>query len=236
MKTQQHDKWPITTRRYVGYIDIMGFKDMVARSTHEEIYEMMKRMDNKIKRSASIDWGQYNSKLITTTTYSDSIIIYQKIAVTHQLIRSFVPFHHLRKIYLEECIPHKGVFAFGEMTLDEENSIFFGQPLIDAYLMQDELAFYGIVGHASAEKEFSTHAMDDYPFIEKYLCPFKNGKSMHLTIFPMSLYPYKDQSENRKNAVTKIYKSINSLRFKTSGHLRKYIDNTEEYLETISKG
>jgi hypothetical protein len=33
------------------------------------------------------------------------------------------------------------------MTLDYEKSIFFGQPLVDAFLLQDELKFYGIVVH-----------------------------------------------------------------------------------------
>ena len=44
-KTLSKADWEITTDRYVAFIDIMGFKDMVARSTHDEIYQMMKEID-----------------------------------------------------------------------------------------------------------------------------------------------------------------------------------------------
>ena len=40
--------WTITTDRFVGFIDIMGFKDMVMRSSHDDIYRMMKVI-NKAK-------------------------------------------------------------------------------------------------------------------------------------------------------------------------------------------
>lgn len=50
-------------------------------------------------------------------------------------------------------IPFRGSIAYGEMTVDLENSIFFGQPLIDAYLLGEQLQSYGIACHASAEKK-----------------------------------------------------------------------------------
>lgn len=40
------NNWQITTNRFVGFIDIMGFKDMVARSSHEDIYDMMKKIND----------------------------------------------------------------------------------------------------------------------------------------------------------------------------------------------
>ncbi len=41
------DKWIATGRRYVCFIDIMGFKDMVATKVHSEIYKMMENIVNK---------------------------------------------------------------------------------------------------------------------------------------------------------------------------------------------
>lgn len=63
--------------RYVAFIDIMGFKDMVLRNTHDYIYEMMKKIQASTKFSASVEWGGQKD-LIKTTTYSDSIMIYSK--------------------------------------------------------------------------------------------------------------------------------------------------------------
>jgi len=39
---------------------------------------------------------------------------------------------------------YEGGEAFGNMTLTSK-SIFFGQPLVDAYLLQEELNFYSVV-------------------------------------------------------------------------------------------
>jgi hypothetical protein len=47
--------WKITNERFVAYIDIMGFKDLVMRSTHEEVYKMMKLINERRELNASIE-------------------------------------------------------------------------------------------------------------------------------------------------------------------------------------
>jgi|GEM_PF-6524711 len=93
MENKNND-WITTTERYVGYIDIMGFKDMVARNSHEQIYEMMKKLDTKIKFNESMAWGGRDESLIRTTTYSDSIMIYRKTPLLSRYMHLFVQFHH----------------------------------------------------------------------------------------------------------------------------------------------
>lgn len=134
---------------------------------------------------------------------------------------------------LIDAIPHKGAAASGVMTLDTVNSIFFGQPLIDAYLLQEELNFYGIVVHATLEQSIQIKTKTDpVPFQIKYLCNFKHGNAFHLVIHPMYAFCYKPElMENTETLLA----SINKLRLKTSGHLRKYIDNTETYLKDVNK-
>src|SRR5688572_864192 len=78
-KTTEKVEWPITTERYVAFIDIMGFKDMVARSTHDEIYQMMMTINESKSLNESVHWGgKENFDLVRTTTYSDSIMVYSK--------------------------------------------------------------------------------------------------------------------------------------------------------------
>jgi hypothetical protein len=223
------DEWDPTANRFVAYIDIMGFKDMVAKLKHEEIYNIMKRINERRKFNEKIIWLGEDKKLVRTTFYSDSIMIYSKD-------KSVDSFHELAIVVsaftsdlFTEGIPHKGAIAFGEMTLDNDKSIFFGQPLIDAYLLQEELYFYGIIIHASAEKEIEKNPdSDGKRFTKNYLCPLKpNGNANHLTIFP--LYS-QDNSESEI-----LLLSIKKLRFNTSGILRKYIDNTESYLNFVKK-
>lgn len=38
------NEWKIDCNRYVGFMDLMGFKDMVARKSHEEIGQLLRQM------------------------------------------------------------------------------------------------------------------------------------------------------------------------------------------------
>ena len=228
-----NSNWTVTAHRYVGFIDIMGFKDMVARSSHDEIYELMKKVDEKVKTNASVKWNEADLEHIITTTFSDSIIIYSRDDSYESLNAIVCTVASLTNDLLTEKIPHKGAMAFGRMTLDMERSIFFGQPLIDAYLLQEDLNFYGFVIHATAEQMIDIKMKkESLPFLKDYNCPFKNGVSRNLTIYPIySCFigvKYKEKHD-------KLFESLKAFRFKTSGALRKYIDATEIYLNLVKK-
>ncbi|MBK8109930.1 MAG: hypothetical protein IPK46_06125 [Saprospiraceae bacterium] len=137
--------WEITCDRYVGYIDIMGFKNLVLTRPHSEIYEIMKKIDECKLNNENIKWDNIDSKLVTTTNYSDSIMIYSKDNSFLSLKAFTCTISGIMDDLFMECIPFKGAISFGTMTLDIERSIFFGQPLIDSYLLQEELYFYGVV-------------------------------------------------------------------------------------------
>lgn len=222
------EPWKITTNRYVAYIDIMGFKDMVLRTDHADIYKNMLKIDKQIRKMANVSWDGETSKLIKTTNYSDSIIIYSKDNSSESLHSFICTVAAATNDLLVEGFPHKGAVAFGMMTFDTSNSIFFGQPLIDAFLLQEELEFYGIIAHGTIEKEIKKHMKDNANlFIEDYRCNLKKGNSLHLTIYPMNLIG------KSKKASDKLFESCQKMRFKTSGHLRKYIDNTESYIKCM---
>ena len=229
----QMDGWDVKANRLVALIDIMGFKDMVARSPHEQIYDMMLNVNKNIQKSVGIKWTNTSQGLVNTTSYSDSIMLYSK----NSNLDSFNAFANsvalLTNDLLSDCIPHKGSIAFGEMTLDIKNSIFFGQPLIDAFLLQEELKFYGIVLHASAEQALKPYTERlKINFVETYRCFFKQGEASNMVIYPMYA---KNMKGKFPDQIKKLQESINGLRHKTSGHLRSFIDNTEAYLSYLRK-
>ena len=211
----------------------MGFKDLVLRLNHLEVYEILNKFRHYKNFNESIEWGGYEDKLVTTTTYSDSIIIYSKDDSFASLEAFSCTISGLIEDLFFQNIPFKGAVAFGPMTLDTQRSIFFGQPLIDSYLLQEELNFYGIIVHATAEKEISQHAQKIRTlFLMKYLCPLKGGSSYHLTIYPMCIDPFDDAKVTEED-YNKLFNSVDNFRHMTSGHLRKYIDNTEVYLKYV---
>lgn len=229
-KSEKKD-WTITTQRFVGFIDIMGFKDLVLRSTHGMIYKMMKVITNERERMENIDWSDINENMVKTTTFSDSIIIYSKDDSEKSFDAISNTISGLISSLFAEGVPHKGAIAFGTMTLDTKRSIYFGQPLIDAFLLQEEINFYGFLIHGSAEKKMSSFDTA-HLFIQKYLCPLKNGAAHHLTIYPMDLMVIENDSIYKLDQ-EKVFNSLNKFRYSTSGNLRKYIDNTESYFNFI---
>ncbi len=126
-----------------------------------------------------------------------------------------------------EPLPLKGAIAHGEMTADLDKSIFVGQPLIDAYSLQEELAIYGVVYHHTAEKHSYTNSKPTgfYHEIEKceYLVPFKKNKSNHIFANWKSLIKSEEE----------LLTIIRNLKCRTSGSLRHEIDNTEQFLKGI---
>jgi hypothetical protein len=224
--------WPISTERFVTYIDIMGFKNIVARSTHEEVYEMMMKIDGRKKIIERVEWVKESPSLVKTTTYSDSIMIYSKDSSSESMKALISSTASLTDYMLTEGIPFKGAAARGLMTLDFENSIFFGQPLIDAYLLQEELYFYGIILHSTFEKAIMLMDSPPTSFIDDYVCPLKNGTSNHVIIYPMHTRLGKVKGHEANNKI--LFESLVKLRLRTSGYLRKYIDNTESLLVEIA--
>ena len=44
MDSNKKTKWIPTDKRFVAFLDLLGFKDKVMRSTHEEIYEELHKI------------------------------------------------------------------------------------------------------------------------------------------------------------------------------------------------
>lgn len=205
----------------------MGFKDLVGRNRHQTIYKMMKGISSSMDATQSAFGAtSKNSNNLIMMTYSDSIIIYSEDGSLESQENIISATSNLIDFIIEDEIPYRGAIAFGNMTLDIENSIFFGQPLIDAYLLSEELAFYGVAVHSTAEYK---NGFISESTICKYQCPFKNGVANHLTIAPISFYI----DDTPKVVFKKLYNSTSRLGIKTSGSIRKYIDNTLKYLEFL---
>lgn len=210
---------------------------MVARRSHAAIYKMMVEMHEAKNLAEEVNWDIDEDILVKITTYSDSIMVYSKEDSMASLTSLISAVSMLTNELFNKGIPHKGAVAFGNMTLDSERSIFFGQPLIDAYLLQEELQFYGVIIHATAEQRLLRYfkgQIEEFPHIVNYLCPLKNGVTKHLTISPFQA-SFNEGTQDDSINIEMFNGSLEKLRFKTSGYLRKYIDNTELYIESLKK-
>lgn len=214
-------KWKETNKRFIAFLDIMGFKELVNNTPHENIYNDLKKLIEGINsiKDAINDIGLPEKRYchLESATFSDSIILTSNDDSKDSFISiSFVVSSIMAKAF-SLGIPLKGALSVGELTIDTKNSIYFGKPLIKAYLLQEDLKIYGLILDDSVEA-LKYSSIDDYYTI--YKTPFKTGKISHYMLNWYSSGWYKPGTR----------KDPKDMYLTVSGTPRVYVDNTIDYI------
>jgi hypothetical protein len=237
-------KWETTANRFIGYFDIMGFKEYVFRNSHDRILSQMVKIKHTLDDIYEFEQEKFINDFLPTyrqpspafdhsmilyAFFSDSIILVtidDSYDSADQLLRASSYF--LAKC-LESGIPIKGALSYGTFTSDFDKSIHFGKPLVDAYLLANDLGFYGAVLHDTMEAFLREKKMLNYSNdIILYNAPFKGkGRIRHYVINWLVAYDvlYKDGAENALIIIERLYNLV-------SGTPRMYVDNTKEFIDS----
>lgn len=193
--------------RLVAFLDIMGFKDMVARhfsTIEDKLTDLSKFISDTIREEEGYQY----------LIFSDSIIIYvsaDKENVFQELLE------RISKIVEKSIslgLPIKGAVAKGECTVCMDTKpFFFGQPIIDAYTLEESVVLYGVVLHNTVE-ELAEKELAKSKLVFDYKVPLKGGASKH---YILSWF-----AANMEKNVT----NLNTIRKTISDSPRRYIDNT----------
>jgi hypothetical protein len=247
--------WKDTSERYVAFLDIMGFKDRLLRDGHEKVKDMfrkLKRTTKLINHEAINENLRYVfksqlkndtisiSSYIHPITFSDSIIVISRDDTETSAYCITVFLASILSTAFKRAIPMKGAIACGQMTVNISESIYFGQPLIDAFELQQELQLYGVVLHHTCEERINNPKYFQDPNLIsfrgknliKYHVPMKSGEIEHYVLD--WVYPYQNES-------IPVYKEegndpldpINELCNHVSGKPRIYVDNTLKYIHWV---
>lgn len=209
-----------TRNRFVAFLDIMGFKDRVARNDHDEILKELEIFQSNISQYVS-----YHSEAnVQLALFSDSILIYSQDDSSDSLhaladITSHIMMYAIQQ---EKPIPLKGAIAAGRMTCNQIKQLYFGQALIDAFLLEENVKYYGVLVHHSAEKYLQ---LNDFPEFRDVKAPLKGGEISH---YELNWYntAIKPGEENPKT----VDDCLKNLRLTVSDEPRKYIDNTQKVM------
>ncbi|MCQ2363951.1 MAG: hypothetical protein MJ051_00150 [Akkermansia sp.] len=205
---------PITCSRFVAFLDILGFKDRVARSTHAQVLNTLQGLQKKISESME----SHKEEGLQISLFSDSIVIFSKNDSRKSLISLSNVTLDIMRYAIGEKIPMKGAIAKGKITCDTTKQLFFGQALIDAFQLQESTKYYGVVVHHSAEedaKDLPIYFQDTEAYIE--------GSRIHHYELLWHRFDCIPQKE--------IQNSLSLLRNSVSGEPRKYIDNTMKIIK-----
>lgn len=232
--------WKTTDNRFVAFIDILGFKDLVNKRTHTELYEQLNIISKtkKFLEDASVDQKtlqRYNDVGVYIVTFSDSIVLFSKNDSFHNFIYFLISVRWLFAKTIEGNIPLKGAIAYGEISLNKSEQIYFGQAIIDAYLMQEDVNYMGVVAHNSVDNYLNTikksvnlkeTELDNLLFEDK--TPLKCGSLIHYNLNWFKKAVVKESKDLKEKRIIEL---INNFKFNTSGSPRKYIDNTNEFFK-----
>jgi hypothetical protein len=232
--------WINTCERFVAFLDIMGFRDRVFRESHKDVKKMLESLHPTIehiehftnyilKENKNIKNVDKATPVIIPVSFSDSIILVSSDNSAGSATRIFSRTNWIVSKAIELGIPIKGAIAYGEMTADLEKSLYFGRPIIDAYELQNELQFYGVILHHTVEKclfELKIiNNLENMYFIHSFPVSLKSGKIIHYVVNWT-----REFKENKKAS-----KVVSDLYYNVSGTPRLYVDNTIEFVRWIEK-
>lgn len=218
--------WPIKTNRFVSFFDVLGFKELVIRESHENILGKLSAVNGITSMLENYDKNNGNV-LIKTVQFSDSIIQITSDDSVNSAKNLLGRTAWILAGCLANRLPVKGSIAYGMVTADLDRSIYFGQPIIDAYLLQEELKLYGSIIHHTAEYEFLNKCPD--VFVKtclKYLTPIGNSKVQHWNIDWIAPSLRLSKPIDLKVLEKLLYCSV-------SGAPRKYVDNTFQFVDYV---
>lgn len=188
-------KWPVTADRYVAFIDIMGFRNLLLKTPPEQMYRIMKALHHRARlaerqakgmfsgsRKSIFKMDEKGTAFIQVVQFSDSIIAFTRDAspissITIRLASIGFIFEGM-----SARIPLRGAVARGECTMDFRYSIFFGQPIVDAYELSEDQQWYGVVEHENCEPKPHQDKVslpqirsDQVALSEPHYVPLKSG-------------------------------------------------------------
>lgn len=223
--------------KYVLYADIMGFKERVMRTKHEdlkkELKELRKELDDWLIETLS---QEGRSKV---SFFSDSILIVEEISdLGFERISSAAA--SLMLLSLKHKFPIKGAIAKGEFTYEEEEQLFFGKAIIDAFLLEEEVHYYGIVAHHTMEEDIKRFSngkqgveINRRLFVSPYVLspiPLKKGKISHYHVAYNLLLSEVYSKKRIREHTEKDISWLEGIYGTVSGAPRIYVDNTIQVL------
>lgn len=156
--------WSPENDRVVLVLDIMGFKNMISTLSHDEIYIRLYKIFTSFSNLNNMQSESYKDRL-WVELFSDTVFIISRDCsdTTITILNMFVS--EILYAALKLGIIFKGAYAEGKIIVDRENHICFGQPIIDAYLLEEKQAWFGIACHESI-KSISEDKIDVIHLVE----------------------------------------------------------------------
>lgn len=215
--------WNDAAERLVLYADIMGFKSRVMDNSHETLRDDISRFraawESRMKPFLKADHLRY-------VQFSDSILIVVNGVDDKMFNLISKAAFCLMHTAISNRFPIKGVISQGTFTYDKTRELYFGRPLVDAALLHDEIKYYGIVVHNSAEATIKAKKDDENRYCKSEI-PLEKGKTSHYHL----AWNLVNQKYKPEDITDTCNLWLDVIEEQVSGRPRVYIDNTRVVFE-----
>ncbi|MBR4107066.1 MAG: hypothetical protein IKK45_00035 [Akkermansia sp.] len=215
---------------FVLYADIMGFRARVKSKSHANLVREMGEFIDQLRHQSK---QFFSNNHLNYTIFSDSIIISTDDATVEGFNLITKAGARMMHIALRLGIPLKGAISKGEYTCWKEKGLYLGEALVDAYELHEEIKYYGIVVHHSAEENTKRYINDEKNRHLYMNTPvsLKSGKISHYHLCWNLISEKLCFGDITKTAT----EWLNKISETVSGAPRIYIDNTHAVLQADSK-
>lgn len=233
---RKNTDWSEDKERYILYADLMGFKERVRNTKHDKLKEDLKAFKKKLLSGLSpLQIGNH----LKVVQYSDSILIVDNDTNQDGFNRISKAAALLMHTALEQKFPLKGALAKGLLTFDHDSQLYFGQPLIDAYLLHDELQFYGIIAHHTIEQDIKNstyqHTVSGKVRQNPYIYSPIHLKKSRTAHYHLAYNLINTARQCPYDITTKCHEWLDKIEETVSGNPRIYVDNTRKILNDDKK-
>ena len=156
--------WNPENEKIVLVLDIMGFKSMISNLSYEEVYLKLYKVFTSFSHLKNMQWDLFADKF-WVELFSDTIFIISSDCSDATVTMLNMLVSGILWEALKLGIVFKGAYAEGKVVVDRENHICFGQPIIDAYLLEENQTWFGIACHKSV-KSISENKVDVAQFVD----------------------------------------------------------------------
>ncbi len=217
--------------RWVSYLDLLGFTELVRTNDWVRVFSIYSRA----VMHATKDLG-FDEPRIEKTWFSDTFLLYSPDHTKASFIEIDATTRSFMSGLILAGIPVRGAMACGDFYADKENNVFFGQALIEAHRYGENQNWIGFVLSPSACERLEEVEFPANKLPSKYACwniPYKPCKKLYRAL-PESLSAFIIGGSNRGNPwLDKLLKM--KSRLKDSVIIKKY-ENTISFIEAQMKG
>lgn len=217
---------------YVLYADIMGFKERVIRTEHKKLEKELEKLKDDL--DSWLSPFLRNVKTFKVSFFSDSILIVDENTKVgfNRISKAAIG---LMRVSLETSFALKGVIVKGLFSYKEDKQLFFGEGIVDAYLLQEQVHYYGIVAHHSMEADIEQYSNGNggkkkvNPYVLSPI-PFKSGNITHYHLAYNLINSTRETGKDVNKTQEEIRSWLYNIRKTVSGSPRIYVDKTLQVL------